>query len=226
MKSLRLLTAAALALGAAGAADAAGLIVRSIGPSAKAYPAGKSIPDNGSVSLKPGDVVTVLVAASTKTLRGPGTFTVAAPAQRFAAGGFNPRARFGAMRAGEIPSSPSLWHADVSQSGTFCVPSGQPIQLWRPESGDPATLAILPAGAAEQKIAWAAGEDSLGWPSAVPLKPGAEYRLTIEGSADIAKLKLADIGPLPTEPGAMAKAFIDHGCQSQLDLFIDNSAGE
>lgn len=225
MKSSRFLVAASVALGLAGTAEAAGLVLRSAGPSAKAFPAGKPIPDNASVSLKPGDMVTVLVSATTRVLRGPGTFTLAGAAQRTAAG-FNPRARFGAMRAGEIPSSPSLWHVDVSQSGTFCVPAGQPIQLWRPESAEPATLSIAPAGGAEQKLAWTAGQDTLGWPSAVPLKPGAEYRLAIEGGADTASLAFADIGALPEDPAAMAKAFIDKGCQSQLDLFIDNIPAE
>jgi hypothetical protein len=225
MKSSRLLCAAALALGLSGTADAAGLVLRSAGPSAKAYPAGRPLPDNASVSLRAGDMVTVLVSATTRVLRGPGTFSLAA-GQRAAAAGFNPRARFGAMRAGEIPSSPSLWHVDVSQSGTFCVPAGQPIQLWRPESADAATLSISPAGGAEQKLAWTAGQDSLGWPSGIPLKPGAEYRLTIDGSAEAAKLSFADIGALPDDPAAMAKAFIDKGCQSQLDLFIDNIPGE
>jgi hypothetical protein len=222
MKS-RLLVAAAVAAAAAGTADAAGLVVRSAGPSAKAYPVGRSLPDNASVSLKPGDVLVVLAAGTTRTLRGPGTFTVAAPAQRFAANGFNPRARFGAMRAGEIPSSPSLWHVDVSQSGTFCVPAGQPIHLWRPESAEPATLSLAAGGSGEKKLQWAAGQDSLGWPTDVPLKPAAEYQLTIEGSADTARLSFADIGPLPEDPEAMAKAFIDKGCQSQLDLFVDNT---
>jgi hypothetical protein len=225
MKTLNMLIAAAAALGAAGAAQANGLVVRSIGPSSKAYPAGKSLPDKASVSLKPGDVVTVLVSASTRTLRGPGTFTLAAASPR-AAAGFNPRARFGAMRAGEIPASPSLWHVDVSQSGTFCVPSGQPVQLWRPESADPATLVIAPPGGAEQKLKWAAGEDTAVWPAALKLAPGAEYKLAFDGSADAAKLSFADIGPLPEEPGAMAKAFIEKGCQSQLDLFIDNTQSE
>jgi hypothetical protein len=225
MKTFRLLLSVALVAGAAGAADASGLVVRSSGPSAKTFPAGRSLPDKASVSLKPGDVLTVLVSSTTRTLRGPGTFTIAAPLQRTAAA-FNPRARFGAMRAGEIPASPSLWHVDVSQSGTFCVPAGQQVQLWRPESEGAATLSLAAPGGGEQKIEWAAGQDSVNWPAKVALAPGAEYRLTLAGSSDTARLSIADIGPLPEDPVAMAKAFIDRGCQSQLDLFVDNTPSE
>ena len=229
MKKQGLMLAAAAFAGLAafpGIAAAAGLVVRSAGPSAKAYPAGKSLPDKSVVVLKPGDVVMILGGAATRTLRGPGSFTLAAPAQRLAAASFNPRGRFGAMRAGEIPSSPSLWHVDVSQSGTFCVPGGQKVELWRPESSEAAALSMAAPGVAEQKIEWAAGQDTLAWPSAVPLKPGAEYKLTLAGSSDTSRLSFADIGALPEDPGAMAKAFIDKGCQSQLDLFLDNTPSE
>ena len=225
MAKSRLLIAAALVAGAAGAADAAALVVRSSGPSAKAYPAGKPLPDKASLSLKPGDVVMVLASGTTRTLRGPGSFTLAQTAPRPAAG-FNPRGRFGAMRAGEIPSSPSLWHVDVSQSGTFCVAKGAPVQLWRPESAEAATMKIAAATGSEQKVAWSAGQDAIAWPAAVPAAEGARYRLTLEGSAEAATLSLADIGSLPEDPEAMAKAFIDKGCQSQLDLFLDNTPSQ
>ena len=227
MKKLNLLIAAALSAAALpGAAEAAALVVRSSGPSAKNYPAGKSLPDKAVIVLQQGDVVTILSAASTKTLRGPGTFTLAAPAQRFAAASFNPRGRFGAMRAGEIPSSPSLWHVDVSQSGTFCVAGGQKVELWRPESSEAAMLSLAAPGGAEQKVEWAAGQDTLAWPSAVPFQPGGEYKLNLAGSSDISRLSFADIGSLPEDPGGMAKAFIDKGCQTQLDLFLENTPSE
>src|SRR5438105_1007731 len=50
------------------------VVVKSLGPSAKAYPPGKTLPESAKISLQGGDVVTVLGPASAQTLRGPGSF--------------------------------------------------------------------------------------------------------------------------------------------------------
>ena len=224
MKKGALILAGACLAAFSAPAFAGVLVVRSAGPSSKAYPPGKSLPDNGQVALKPGDLLTVLTSGTQRTLRGPGSFTLAAP-KKLAAANFNPRSRFGAMRAGEIPASPSLWHVDVSQSGTFCVPGGERPQLWRPDGAEAATLSIAPPGGAELKAQWAAGEDSLGWPQALPLGEG-EYVVTVGEGGEASKLRFADMGTLPEDPEGMAKAFIDKGCQTQLDLFIENTPAE
>lgn len=221
----RALILAGAALAALSAPASGGvLVVRSAGPSAKAYPPGKTLPDNGSVALKAGDLLTVLVSSTRRTLRGPGNFTLAAP-KSLAASTFNPRSRFGAMRAGEIPASPSLWHVDVSQSGTFCVAGGERPQLWRPDAAEAATLSIVAPGGAGHEVPWAAGEDSLAWPPGLALGDG-EYRLAVGEGGEVSKLRFADIGALPEDPEAMAGAFIDKGCQTQLDLFIENMPAE
>ena len=224
MKKRALILAGACLAALSAPAFAGVLVVRSAGPSSKAYPPGKTLPDNGSVALKPGDLITVLVSSMQRTLRGPGTFTLAAP-KRLAASTFNPRSRFGAMRAGEIPASPSLWHVDVTQSGTFCVPAGERPQLWRPDAAEATTLRIAPPAGAEFEVQWPAGEDSLDWPESQP--PGAgEYRVTLGAGGETSKLRFADIGTLPEDPEAMARAFIDKACQTQLDLFIENTPTE
>ena len=217
-----LLCAAAATL-LAGPAEAA-LVLRSAGPSAPSYPPGKAIADATAIALKAGDVVTVLVANATRVLRGPGSFRLAG-ASKPGPGGFNARGRFGAMRAGEIPSSPSLWHVDVTQSGTVCVPPDG-LKLWRPESEDAVTLAVAAPGGSTQQVPWAKGQDELAWPTAVPLAEGEEYRLTWTGNADPTRLKFARIASLPNDPAGLAQAFIDRGCQSQLDMFIDNTPVE
>jgi len=50
------------------------VVVKSLGPSAKSYPPGKTLPETAKISLQGGDVVTVLGPASAQTLRGPGNF--------------------------------------------------------------------------------------------------------------------------------------------------------
>ena len=66
-------TAAALALGST-AAMASVVVVKSLGPSSKAYPPGKTLPESAKITLQGGDVVTLLGPGSAKTLRGPGNF--------------------------------------------------------------------------------------------------------------------------------------------------------
>ncbi|QAY79088.1 hypothetical protein [Sphingosinicella sp. BN140058] len=198
----------------------AGLVVRSAGPSSSAYPPGRSVADAAPIALKPGDIVTVLVSNATRVLRGPGTFTLGAT--RVAAAAFNARGRFGAMRSGDIPSSPSLWHVDVSQSGTVCVSPDVGVKLWRPEKDAAVKLAISGPGGAAQSVDWAGGKDELAWPRALPLQDGGEYRLTWTGNDDPTRLKLVKLASVPNDPDGLAKVLIDKGCQSQLDLFIDN----
>lgn len=221
------LAAAALLAGGASAALAAPLIVRSSGPSAKAYPAGRALPDNATVSLKAGDTLTVLVANATRVLRGPGTFSLGGAATRSAgAAGFNPRGRFGAMRAGAIPASPTLWHVDVTQSGKVCLAGADGVTLWRPESADPVTVRIGGPGGATQTVEWGAGADTLEWPSSLPVAADAEYSISWTGNDDPTKLSFARIVELPGDPAGLAKVLIDTGCQTQLDLFIDSTPAE
>src|SRR5687767_10375819 len=82
VRIVRLALAGLLALGAAAAA-ANVVVIRSSGPSARSYPAGRSLPDNARIALRQGDTLVVLDARGTRTFRGPGTFS---PSQAVQAG--------------------------------------------------------------------------------------------------------------------------------------------
>jgi hypothetical protein len=220
-KFLILAAAAASAFVSAAAADAA-LVVRSAGPSAASYPPGRSLGESAPIALKPGDMITVLVSNATRVLRGPGTFKVGALAAT-AGAAFNARGRFGAMRAGEIPASPSLWHVDVSQSGTICVAPDLGVKLWRPEAESAVTLTLAAPAGTTQTVEWAAEKDELAWPASVPVSQEGEYRLTWTGNDDPTRLRFVTLASVPNDADGLAKAFIDNGCQSQLDLFIEST---
>src|ERR1051326_1577470 len=107
------------------------VVVKSLGPSAKAYPPGKTLPESAKITLQGGDVVTVLGPSSAQTLRGPGNFdakqvTLASAAAK--------RGRFGALRAAEVAQNPSIWDVDATQSGKACIANPAKLQLWRPDS--------------------------------------------------------------------------------------------
>jgi len=135
---------AVLALGAAalaavlpaGEALAQSMVVRSTGPSAGQYPAGRKLAVNSKITLKANDQVTVLDANGTRVLSGPGTYTLDSAVSRdqagntqiaslLATGGPPRRARTGATRgAGVVETvqrSPNLWFVDAGKSGKFCV---------------------------------------------------------------------------------------------------------
>src|SRR5690349_23727453 len=137
MRKLMLWGAAvALALGStAGVANV--VVVKSLGPSSKAYPPGKTLPESAKITLQGGDVLTVIGPASAQTLRGPGNFDAKQVALAAAAG---QRGRFGALRASEVAHNPSVWDIDVNAGGKVCVAESSKVQLWRADSEAPATV--------------------------------------------------------------------------------------
>ena len=145
---------AALVAVPVGGALAETIVVKAGGPSAGSFPPGKKIADNSMVTLKAGDILTLLDGRGTRTLKGPGNFNTSATAsstndtrtsltsllgtQRVR------RARTGAVRGGaddgKLPRSPNLWYVDISQSATVCVPDTGNVQLWRPDLTEAVTV--------------------------------------------------------------------------------------
>src|SRR5438045_7763854 len=142
--------AVAIALGSTAAMGTV-VVVKSLGPSAKSYPPGKTLPESAKISLQGGDVVTVLGPASAQTLRGPGNFDAKQIALASAAG---QRGRFGALRAAEVAHNPSIWDLDASQGGKVCVADASKVQLWRPDSETEATVQIRTPDGKSQDLSW------------------------------------------------------------------------
>ena len=209
--------AAAAMLAAPAALAATPLVVRSLGPSAKAYPPGRAVGENTPLVLKAGDVVTVLAPSGARTLRGPGTFKVAGGSS---AAPFNPRSRFSAMRGPEVPPAPGLWDVDVSRGGNVCLADPKQAVLWRPAGESEATLQVIPAAGAGQPVAWPAGRLVQRWPRQLPIADGAEYSLRWADSAEPTRLRFKTLAAVVEDPTALAKALIDKGCDAQLDLLL------
>ena len=135
MKVRLLAAAAALTAFAAASASAAVIIVKSSGPSARGFPAGKALPDNQKLTLKANDVVVLLDSRGTRTLRGPGSFSAAStgPARSMSSlaaltGQGRARGRVGAVR-GPVPRS--IWQANADTSETMCFANPTDIGLYR-----------------------------------------------------------------------------------------------
>ncbi len=223
MKTTQLLKigAAALALAVSSASLATVLVVRAAGPSAKVYPPGKALPESAKIQLQPGDSVMLLNTNGAKTLRGPGTFAVAAAGDNLAASA-NRRARFSAMRSGEVPLNPSPWNLDITQSGKICVADASKLTLWRPTKDDAIKLTIK-GGNGEQTLDWPAGKDTMAWPASLPVTSGSEYQLTQPDSGDMARVTFVTLANPPADRIGTAQSLIANGCDSQLDVLVDGA---
>jgi hypothetical protein len=213
-------TAVAIALGST-AAIANVVVVKSLGPSAKAYPPGKTLPESAKIMLQGGDVVTVIGPASAQTLRGPGNFDAKQVTLASAAG---QRGRFGALRAAEVAHNPSIWDINASEGGKICVTDASKLQLWRPDSESAATIEIRSPDGKSQQLSWAAGSALAAWPAALPIKNGASYQLEWPETGEKSSLDIVATPGAPTDLVGAAQVLIEHGCTKQLDLLVDGAS--
>ncbi len=239
----------ALALGAiigfgvvtSSAAIAQSMVVRSAGPSAAQYPAGKKLPASTKLVLKASDRVTVLDKAGTRVLSGPGTFTLDGAVKRdqtqstqiaslLSTSGAASRTRTGAVRgapakvAPSSPRSPNLWFIDASQSGKFCVAEPNRLLFWRASVMGELNLKLTSSAGASTNILWKNGSVNRVWPFAeVPVTSGASYTLTgADGKAQ--KIDLVVLPNVPTEIDDVAGTLIENGCNNQLGLLVESMA--
>jgi hypothetical protein len=220
MKAMLWGTAVAIVLGST-AAVANVVVVKSLGPSAKAYPPGKTLPETAKITLQGGDEVTVNGPASAQTLRGPGNFDAKQMTLASAAG---QRGRFGALRAAEVAHNPSIWDINASDGGKICVADASKLQLWRPDSESAATIEIRSPDGKSQQLSWAAGSALTAWPTALPIKNGASYQLEWPDTGEKSSLDIVATPGAPTDLVGVAQVLIEHGCTKQLDLLVDGAS--
>lgn len=227
------LAGCALAIGmGAVAADAAVLVVRSSGPSAKAYPAGKAVPEAQVINLKANDVVILLDSRGTRTLRGPGKFSATASASNATTSSLaaltgqntNRRSRVGAVRRPPTgaTSGRNVWQADVARSGNICVANPADLGLYRANAGAAERVTVTDATGKSAAVQFSEGQKIGAWPSAVPVSAGARY--TVKGSGEAANYTVRWITPVPGGLEGLAQSFIRNDCQAQLDVLIDTFA--
>ncbi|WP_066525373.1 hypothetical protein [Erythrobacter sp. CCH5-A1] len=228
------LAGAALALPAAALA---GVVVKSTGPSATRYPVGTKVDDNATITLKAGDVITVLTANGTRVIKGAGTFRVGdrpqVAADRFASltrKRAATRVRTGAVR-GEPegnPTNPSLWYVDVTRSGTVCLYDLTTVRLWRPGSPGTSTYRMFNRdnGAAvdvtfDDTVTVAALD-----PARLPIVEGASYTITGPDNATSAQVSFVLLEGDFEAPDALGEALLAKGCTVQLEALAASLADE
>lgn len=215
-----LCTAIAFALGST-AALANVVVVKSLGPSAKDYPPGKTLPPSAKITLQGGDVVTVLGPSAAQTLRGPGNFDAGQVSLASAAG---QRGRFGALRAAEVAHNPGIWDIDLTHGGRVCVSNASTVEAWRQDTETPMTVKIRASDGKSEDLTWATGKALAPWPASLPITGGARYQIEWPDGGDSSNLDVVTVNSLPTDDlvGA-AQVLIANGCQKQLDLLVESA---
>lgn len=217
----RMFAALALIAVASPAFAAKQIVVRSSGPSAKAFPVGKQLAEGAQVSLRAGDSLTVLGPAKAHVLKGPGSFKVAAAAE---ASPYSRRSRFSARRGPPLPRGP--WALDVDQSGTVCVAQKQPLSLWRSAGDSESKVTITGPAGKPLTLSWAAGEQTLRWPEQLPLGDGLAYRVKVAGQKAPSEWTIRSVGNLQMDRSATAEALLGRGCESQLEALVERALWE
>jgi hypothetical protein len=212
--------AVAFALGST-AAFANVVVVKSLGPSAKDYPPGKTLPPSAKITLQGGDVVTVLGPSAAQTLRGPGNFDAGQVSLASAAG---QRGRFGALRAAEVAHNPGIWDIDLTHGGRVCVSNASAVEAWRQDTETEITVKIRSPDGKSENLSWAAGKALAPWPAALPITGGSHYQVEWPDGGDSSSLEVVTVNSLPTDDlvGA-AQVLIANGCQKQLDLLVESA---
>ena len=222
-------------------AAAAGVVVKSTGPSAGTYPVGTKVADASTITLRAGDKITVLVNGGTKVMQGPGTFRVGEGATRTRARfarltrqGASNRARTGAVRGGKAGSTamPNLWLVNVAASGTTCLYDLENVRLWRPGATDGQTYTITQPDSDMTLDVNFVEKESMRTldPEGFKLADGSTYTITgpatEEAEAASVDVKIVALTETYRQPDALAAALADNGCFGQLAALGDIAEAE
>jgi hypothetical protein len=220
--------AIACTLGLAGAASAQTIVVSSSGPSARSYPAGRTLAAGSRIVLAAGDSLTVLDSRGTRTLRGPVSTSAEAAAtatnSSFAAlvaTQNRRRARTGAIRgSGESAKPSNLWQVNVTAEGTYCVSDPAAVQLWRPDMEKAATVTVAPQAGTSATAAFGVGQNAVAWPSAVPIAEGRDYLVSGDDLAKPVRVRFAMLDAPAANPAQTYAALDAKGCNAQKELLL------
>lgn len=215
------------------AAQAQAVVIRSTGPSATAYPAGRKLPAGAAVVLKAGDQVTVIDKAGSRVLSGPGNFKLDSAVNRADAGGNTAlasllargaaRTRTGAVRGDtEVPTEAvrpdNVWYVDVSRGGTVCIADPAQVVLWRPNRAETGNGTLFAADGTPAEVTFRAGSAIKLWPVAtLPVIDGQTYRFTSPVGQTV-KITARLLASVPEDPVEAAALLAEKGCTEQLEV--------
>lgn len=246
IKDIRLSALATIGLWASVPVDGASaepIVIKYEGPASQTYKPGKRLSSTSKISLKSGEILTILDERGTRVLRGPGTFSASSSAS--AANVSNTslatlvrtstvrRARTGAVRGDAAPVraalSPNLWYLEYGKGGRYCVADFQNLRLWRPDASDSKTLTAIDKSTGKTaSVKLGKGVNSANWPSEIDPADGGNYALSgPDKSENVINLIKIDVTG-NERIDVLAAKLIEQGCTAQSELlaatFAQNEA--
>ena len=181
--------ALAISMGAV-AAEAAVLVVRSSGPSSKAYPAGKAVSEAQVITLKSNDVVILLDLRGTRNAARPGQV------QRDGLGpGDNDLVARGPDRPEHQPAQPGRRCPPSAErchrrpqrlagrcrwwSGNICVANPSDLGLYRANAAAAERVTITDGAGKSASVQFSEGQKIASWPTGLPVAAGARYTVKV-----------------------------------------------
>jgi hypothetical protein len=234
-KKLTALGVATISLFAASQAMAGSMVVRSSGPSAKAYPTGKALPSDSKLSLKPGDMITVLDSGGTRVLKGPGVVAVSGSAAASGTGFAQLLANTGARQSrtgatrsaigGGLARSPNVWYVDATKNGNQCVTDPASLALWRPDNSKAGNISISSLNDGKSvTLDYRPGQDVRPWPVAdMPVTEGAQFKITMADGKTPSTIKVVLSNAAPEGLDGVAASLLAKGCSNQMDVLVEGS---
>jgi hypothetical protein len=220
------------------------IVIKYEGRNGESYKPGKKLAPNAKISLKAGEILTVLDERGTRILRGPGTFSSSSSAASTVSNtslaaliktSSVRRARTGAVRGEAVPTqqggSPNLWFVDVGKSGKICVADFENLQLWRADAEAPRQIiATNVATGNSASTRFGKGQTTAKWPSSLIPLDGANYTLGTAGEQQKTSVRLVKVAMTGEERlDSMASKLLEQGCQTQSELlaatFVQADAG-
>jgi hypothetical protein len=219
---------AALAATALATSASAGLVVRSVGTGAAAFPVGRTVTPGTPITLAAGDMLTILDGQTTRTFRGPGSFDLGRAAQATTAlasastalssQATTRKPRLGTVRGVPPIDSPTLWDVDLdsTDTGPHCITDAQNIILRRSSASAPTALSIAPPKGNPVLVQIEAGKASTPWPKSLP----ASGSYTLMRGSDTRTLSFAKVPSPSGNATTDAETLIKAGCTRQLERFV------
>lgn len=127
-------------------------------------------------------------------------------------------ASLGGTRGGpeNVPEDP--FAIVLGASGSHCVPAGQPLRLWRPDTKGSSLLTIRPGSGSVQapvEAFWPEGAATMPWPEDLAAAAGATYLIRHDDGASLTEVVLQRVpADLPSEAHRIAW-MAEHGCTRQ-----------
>jgi len=126
-----------------------------------------------------------------------------------------------ALQGREAANPTEVWAWNLYRSDIICAPAGIEPSLWRPDAGRDQRVVLLHLSTGkEAEVEFAAGQQSVPWPKAVPLLDGGEYAVRDAGNLWERRLTLRVIPAGERRDIRQIAWMSDAGCLRQARLMV------